>query len=126
MAEMNPNKPAGSGLAPNVASLIAYLCGIIAAIIFLVIEKENKEVRFHAWQSLFLQIAAIAGYIVLLVLTMILGMVAGPVALIGTLLMVLFWIGFMVVWILCMVKAYQGQQWRIPYLGDFAAKQAGV
>ncbi|MBL7684970.1 MAG: hypothetical protein JNK65_02915, partial [Deltaproteobacteria bacterium] len=59
MADQNPasqgsGSAGGSGLAPNVASLLCYVCSFVTGIIFLLIEKDNKDVRFHAWQAIFL------------------------------------------------------------------------
>ena len=113
--------PAG-GLADNVAGLLAYLT-IIPAIIFLVIEpfNRNRFVRFHAFQCLFI---AAAGFVLGIGLS-ILGFI--PVVN----LMVLFlapivWIGVMIVIILCMVRAYQGQKFKLPLIGDMAEKQANA
>nr|HPM42087.1 hypothetical protein [bacterium] len=55
----------GTGLAPNIAGLLCYICSPITGIIFLLIEKENQDVKFHAWQSLVFGIAYIAVVIVL-------------------------------------------------------------
>lgn len=108
----------GTGLAPNIASLLCYICGIITGIIFLVLEKENKEVKFHAWQSIFLGGAALVIYIVL--------MVIGFIPYIGILAMILsivFYIAYVVVWVIAMVKAYQGEHWLIPVIGNLAEQQ---
>lgn len=109
----------GTGLAPNVASLLCYLCTWVTGLIFLLIEKDNKDVKFHAWQAIFLGIAAFALYLVLMILGFIpyVGLVAGILSLV-------VWIGFLVVWIIAMVKAYQGQKWLIPIIGPMAEQQA--
>jgi len=111
--------PAG-GLADNVAGLLAYLT-IIPAIIFLVIEpfNRNRFVRFHAFQCLFI---AATGFILGIALSII-----GFIPVVN--LMVLFlapivWIGILIMVILCMVRAYQGQKFKLPIIGDMAEKQA--
>ena len=111
--------PAG-GLADNVAGLLAYLT-IIPAIIFLVIEpfNRNRFVRFHAFQCLFI---AATGFILGIALSII-----GFIPVVN--LMVLFlapivWIGILIMVILCMVRAYQGQKFKLPVIGDMAEKQA--
>ena len=113
--------PAG-GLADNVAGLLAYLT-IIPAIIFLVIEPFNKNrfVRFHAFQCLFLAATGIAIGIIFMILGFIpfLGLLMIPVSF-------LVWIGFIVVLILCMIRAYQGQKFKLPIIGDLAEKQANT
>jgi uncharacterized membrane protein len=114
----------GSGLAPNVASLLCYICTFVTGIIFLLIEKENKDVRFHAWQAILLGAAAFVIQIAVIILTAILGAISGALATIVSLLSTLIYLGIFVVWIICMVKAYQGQRWKVPFIGDIAEKQA--
>ena len=113
-----PPAASGGGLAPNVASLLCYLCGWVTGLVFLLIEKQNKEVKFHAWQSILLGIAVTAIYILLIVLGAIgLGRITGILTLV-------VWLGMIVVSIVCMVKAYQGSRFKLPYLGDIAEQQA--
>ncbi len=115
----------GSGLAPNVASLLCYLCGWLTGLIFLLIEKDKPDIKFHAWQSIAMDVAVIALYIGLSILGFILMQIAGPLAFIVWLLDLVLWIGYIALKIICMVKAYQGQKFKLPYIGDFAEKQAG-
>ncbi len=124
MADQNTPGSGGSGLAPNVASLLCYLCTFITGIIFLLIEKENKEVRFHAWQAIFLGAGSIALQIAVAILTAIMGAISGALATVISLLGTLIYLGIFVIWIIAMVKAYQGQRWKIPFIGDLAEKQA--
>lgn len=116
----------GTGLAPNIASLLCYICMPITGIIFLVIEKENADVKFHAWQGTIFGVAYLILIIALQILTFILGAIAGFLAVIMGILMTLIGIGVFVLWIICLIKSYQGERWKIPYIGDFAAKKAGV
>ena len=104
-----------SGIQPNVAGLLAYVLGLVTGIIFLLIEKENKFVRFHAIQSIGLSVGLMVVSIVLNVLPVI-----------GVALGLLVNLAGLALWIVCMVKAYQGELFRVPVLGDIAAKQAGV
>lgn len=124
MADQNTQASGGSGLAPNVASLLCYLCTFITGIIFLLIEKDNKEVKFHAWQAIFLGAGSIVLQIAILILTAIMSAISGALATIISLLGTLVYLGIMVIWIIAMVKAYQGQKWKIPFIGDLAEKQA--
>jgi uncharacterized membrane protein len=112
----------GSGLAPNVASLLCYICGIVTGVIFLLIDKDNKDVKFHAFQSIFLNVAVIALWIAITILTFILsaihlGFLMLPISLIA-------WLGILVIGIMAMVKAYQGERWQIPIIGKIAEQQA--
>ncbi len=116
----------GTGLAPNIAGLLCYICSPITGIIFLLIEKENLDVKFHAWQSLVFGIAYIAVVIVLEILAAIMGLLASVLGIIVGFFIPLVMLAAFIVWIVCMVKAYQGERWRIPVIGDFAAKKAGV
>ncbi|HPQ80197.1 MAG TPA: DUF4870 domain-containing protein [bacterium] len=116
----------GTGLAPNIASLLCYICSPITGIIFLLIEKENVEVKFHAWQSLVFGIAYIAVVIVLEILAAIMGLIASVLGIIVGFFIPLVMLAAFIIWIVCMVKAYQGERWRIPVIGDFAAKKVGV
>lgn len=124
--ESTPSQTGGSGLAPNVASLLCYICMPITSIIFMLLEKENKDVQFHAWQGTLFGL----GYIILVVALQILAAIMGAIAnflgvIIGLLIPVVGLVSF-VLWIVCLVKAYQGERWKIPYIGDYAAQKAGV
>ncbi|HEX3821044.1 MAG TPA: DUF4870 domain-containing protein [Candidatus Sulfotelmatobacter sp.] len=119
--------PSTGGMADNVAGMLAYIT-IIPAIIFLVAEPYNKSrfVRFHAWQNIFLHVAAVATWIVLIILTM----VASVIPIIGHLIVMLLgfvvWVGFVVVWIILLIKANAGQMYKLPFIGDLAEKQANA
>jgi uncharacterized membrane protein len=117
---------AAGGMTDNVAGLLCYILGFITGIIFLVVAPYNqsKFVRFHAFQSIFLSVV----WVVLNVIQSILLSVAvsisfGLLGLIGMLWTIL-WLGFLAVVVLLMVKAYQGQRFKLPIIGDFADKQA--
>ncbi|KPK98156.1 MAG: hypothetical protein AMJ95_05435 [Omnitrophica WOR_2 bacterium SM23_72] len=104
-----------SGLQPNLAALLCYLAGFITGIIFYIIEKENKFVRFHAMQS----ILTFGG---LFVLQMILAFI--PV--LGWILIPLISIASLILWIVLMVKAYQGEEFKLPIIAEIAEKQASL
>lgn len=117
----------GTGLAPNVASLLCYICAPLTSIIFLLIEKENKDVKFHAWQGTLFGAAIIALNILLNILGFLLGrMVDFLGAVILSFLLPVLWVAVFVLWVVLLVKAYQGERWKIPVLGDMAAQKAGV
>jgi len=115
-------------MASNVAGLLAYILGFITGIIFLVIEpyKDDKFVRFHAFQSIFFNVAIIAFWIVWTILSTILGIVSfgilGVVMVVLGLLIALAILGY---WIFLMYKAYNNERYMIPYIGKLAAQQAG-
>ena len=112
--------PAAAGLTDNVAGALAYL--FIPAIVFLVLEPYNRNrfIRFHSFQCLFLCAAVFAVGIGLSILSLI------PfLALITIPLHFLLGIGSLVLWIILLLKAYQGQMFKLPVIGDMAEQQAG-
>jgi uncharacterized membrane protein len=125
--EPRPASPpaSGSGLAPNVAGALSYLFGIITGIAFLLIEKENRFVRFHAAQSVVISGSLIALGIVMSILGSILAIIPVLGWIMGIVLM-LFWLlvglGGFVLWLVLMFRAYQGQEWRVPLAADYADK----
>lgn len=116
-------QPAAGGLTENVASALCYVLGLITGIVFLVLApyNQNKTVRFHAFQAIFFHVAFIA----LIIVETILGMML-PWALnaLISLLTLVIWLGSIAVWVLLIVKAYQGQKFKLPVIGDLAEKQA--
>lgn len=100
-----------TGLAANVAAALSYLVGFVTGIIFLLVEKENKFVRFHAMQST-LVFAGIVGIDILLQVVPILGA-----------LVVLFIVipASAILWLLLIFKAYQGDEFKLPLVGQMAA-----
>jgi len=102
------------GMQPNFAALLSYLLGLVTGLIFFLIEKENKFVKFHAMQSICFALAVSVLSIALMFIPVI-GWVAIPILQLTA----------FVAWIVLMVKAYQGQWFRLPLVGDFAAKQVG-
>jgi len=116
----------GTGLAPNIASLLCYICMPITSIIFLLIEKDNQNVKFHAWQGTAFGVGYILVLIALEILAAILGAIASVLGIIVGFFIPIIGLVAFIVWIVCLIKAYQGERWRIPVVGDFAAKKAGV
>ena len=113
----------GTGLAENVAGLLCYIAGWITGLIFFLIDKR-PFVRFHAAQSLVLFGGIVVAYIVLMFLAA--GSIFGGwlVALLSFLIYGVLGLGSFILWILLMVKAYQGQRFKLPVIGDFAEKLA--
>lgn len=124
----SPAGTASAGMTNNVAACLCYLVGWVTGLIFLVIEpyKNDRFVRFHAFQSIFLSIAVFALWIGVLILSTILGFITRGLGffLMGPLMMII-WLGVLVAVVICMIKAYGNQQFKLPIIGDMAAKQAG-
>jgi uncharacterized membrane protein len=102
-----------TGMQPNLAALLSYVLGFITGFIFYFVEKENKFVRFHAMQS-------IVTFLALFVAQIILGMI--PI--LGWILAFLIAIGSFILWIILMIKAYQGEYYKLPIAGDIAEKNS--
>jgi uncharacterized membrane protein len=111
----------GSGLSDPVAGMLAYVT-FIPAIIFLVTEPYNRSrfIRFHSFQSIFFTVAVVVIQIALSMLTVI------PFMVLLTLpLHTLVALGALILWIILLLKANQGQMYKLPIIGDMAEKQAG-
>lgn len=119
---------AGSaGMTSNVAALLSYVLGFVTGILFLVLEpyKNDRFVRFHAFQSIFYSLAFIVFMIVwnnLIWLAFGWSSILWPVFF---LVSTLIWLAAFVYWLFLMYKAYNNQRYMIPIIGELAAKQAG-
>jgi len=103
-----------TGLDANVAGLLCYVLGWVSGLVFILIERESKFVRFHALQSIYVfGILNIAGIILSWI----------PFA--GWFLSSVIWILWVVLWIILMIKAYQGTRYKLPWSGDLAEKRVG-
>ena len=119
-----PQTPAdtNSGLAPNVAGALCYLLGIITGVLFLLMEKENRFVRFHAAQSITVSIVLIAVSIVFSILSGILAFVPVLGWLIALVLSLVIGFGSLFLWLFLMYAAYQGREFETPIAGPLARK----
>lgn len=118
----NKTQTEGSGLAPNVAGALCYVLGLITGIIFLLIEKDNKFIRFHAIQSILFSIAIWT--INFIVTTFILASLFSGAFAIAGLLSSAITILFVVIWVMLMVKAYNNEEWELPIIGKIAKNSA--
>lgn len=114
-----PQSSTSTGLDPNVASLLAYLFGWLSGLILYLMETQNREVRFHAAQSVLLSIALIAVYIPLFILGFV--PVIGFLAWLATLAVGL---GAFAVWVYLLVQAWSLNHVRLPVIGDMAEQWA--
>ena len=106
------------GLEENITGVLCYVLGWLTGIIFLVLEKENKFVRFHAIQ-------AIATFLPLSVIVWVIAFIPPLPFLpfIGVVISSLIWILSLILWLILMFKAYQGEMYKLPIVGEFAKKQ---
>ena len=129
----NPEASAKSalGLDGNITALLCYLIGIIGLILAF-IEKDNKFVRFHAWQSLLLGVGATVIAIVLAIVLAILGAVIAAVSqdmvpLVGILFGLVFTVFGLAVFaaaVWAAIQGFQGNIFKLPIIGNFAEKMA--
>ena len=101
------------GMEQNLEGLLCYVLGWVTGIVFLVMEKDNKFVRFHAVQSIvvfgaFTVVAIILSFIPIIgwIINLILGLAA------------------FILWIILMMKAYQGSMYKLPVAVDIAEKNS--
>lgn len=98
----------------NLMAALSYLLGPITGIIFLLLEKENKFVRFHAMQSTI----TFGGLFVV-------NIILGIIPILGWIVSTLLSLVALILWIVLMIKAFQGEYYKLPYIGDLAEQQMG-
>ena len=129
-AVMSPSGETGSKtMDTNLVGALTYLAGFVTGIVFLVLDpyRSNSFVRFHAFQSIFFNVAWVAFWIVWMILSAILTpLTAGIFSLIALPLMLIFAVAGFGIWIFLMVQAYQQKLFKLPIVGKFAAEHAGV
>ncbi|HXS11126.1 MAG TPA: DUF4870 domain-containing protein [Acidobacteriaceae bacterium] len=118
-----PPPAAGQGLSSNAAAAISYIT-FIPAVIFLVVEPYNRDrfVRFHAWQCIALTIVAVGIGILFAVLNVIGFHILWWMFMLIRLAIRLI---LFVFWLIALIKASQGQWYKIPIVGDLAVSLAG-
>jgi uncharacterized membrane protein len=118
-----PEETPQTGLSDNAAGGLAYFT-FIPAIIFLLVAPYNQKssIRFHAWQSILLTVAAV---VIDIVLAVVLGV---GLFVLGLLFYGLLWrlieLCWFAIWLVCVINAFQGKRFKLPILGDYAEKLA--
>lgn len=107
MADADKEKSA-TGLPRNTAAALTYVGAWITGIVFLLLEKDDKVVRFHAMQSI-----VVFGLLTIVSFVPVIGWILSPFLMI---------IG-LVLWLVLIFKAYKGEKYKVPVLGDFAEKR---
>ena len=103
-----------TGLEANLAGLLCYVGWWVSGLVFILIERESKFVRFHAIQSIYVFGTLTIAMIVLRLIPVLGDVLAG-----------LIWVLGVVLWIILMIKAYQGTMFKLPWAGDLAEKKVG-
>jgi len=120
----SPLGPTTINMEPNVAGGLSYLTWV-AGLIFFLIEKQNRFVRFNAMQSILLSAAYIILWIAIEIVFGILGAIASVFACISFPLVSLLGLGVFVLWLICIINAFQGKYFKIPFIGDYAERWSG-
>ncbi|MFA6355883.1 MAG: DUF4870 domain-containing protein [Candidatus Omnitrophota bacterium] len=110
MADLKDLGKTTVGMDANLAAALSYVFGWVSGLIFFLLEKENKFLRFHAMQSI---LFAAAWTIILIVL---------GITIVGAFLIPIIGLIFFVVWIVLIVKSFSGEQFKLPVIGDMAEK----
>jgi len=112
-------KKTALGMEENIEGALCYVLGFVTGIVFLILEKDNKFVKFHAMQSIIIFLAlTVLGVIISSMMFMSWGLFG--------MLSTLIWLLELILWLVLMLKAYQHEMFKLPIIGEIAAKQAGV
>ena len=119
-----------TGLDENIAALLSYVFGWVSGLVFFLMEKDSKLVRFHAMQSILFCVVIAALCIALWIVTFLFVLVGAMLpdimgslmGLLVSLIWLVFSVALLVGWILCLVRAYQGQFFKLPVIGNMAEK----
>ena len=102
----------------NLVAALSYLLGFITGIVILLVEKDDKYIRFHAMQSTLL-------FVGLLIINVIVDFILKPIDFLGflsTLINTGITIVGIIVWVISIYKAYNGEVYKWPYVGKLAEK----
>lgn len=118
-------QPTTSGLEPNIAAVLSYLIMLppITPIVILLVEKENKFVRYHAVQSLLLGLLALVAIFGLEMIAQAAGVIARPLEILINCSILISGFGAFGLWLWLMVSAYKGKAAKVPIIGDEAARR---
>ncbi len=113
------------GISINAASALCYLFGFVTGIIFLVLPPYNQDnrVRFHAFQSIFLNVAVIVVHFGITMLSLMFNAISFSLGILIGSLHLLVSLGFFGVWLYMMWKSYQGEKVMLPVIGPLAERQ---
>jgi len=120
---MSPSRePSSTGLAAHVAATLAYVAGPFSGALVLLAERTSSYVLFHAWQS----IVGLGGFgiIVAALVALASGSILVSAAVFRVLVVVSWasWVLWMMIWALCVVKAFTRRRWKLPIAGAYAER----
>jgi uncharacterized membrane protein len=119
------SEESSTGLDAHVAATLAYLAGPFSGVLILLAERTNSYVRFHAWQSV-LGLGGL-GLIVALLLGLAFASVIVSATAFRTLLITswIVWVFWILVWAVCVVRAFTRRRWKLPIAGAYAERLSG-
>jgi uncharacterized membrane protein len=103
-----------TGLSENVAAALSYSLLWVSGLVFLLVEKRSVYVRYHAMQSL-----------ITFGILSVVSVISNVLPVIGNLIGVLASLLILVLWVMCMVRAWRGERFKLPWAGDEAERQTG-
>lgn len=114
-----------TGLEPRTASALAYLAGPFSGALILWVETANRDVRFHAWQSIVglggVGLGVIAAYVFAFAAVFVSATAVSVMVGVASVM----WIVLLIAWAICLWKALSGERWKLPLAGDYAERLAG-
>jgi uncharacterized membrane protein len=114
-----------TGMEANVAALVSYVLGWITGLIFFLVEKDNKFVRFHALQSIIVFGAlSILGFVLSIFFQIFIMVHLYFMFQFLALISKLLWLVALILWVVLMIQAYQGVRFKLPIAGDIAEKNS--
>lgn len=114
----------GTGLSPNVAGALSYLVGVLSGILFLLLDKDRPYVRFHASQSIVFSLAWVGVWVAVMVLDAVLSVIPVLGWLLSLALTLAVALAGFGLWVALMYRAYQGEEWELPLVGEYARRLA--
>ena len=121
--DLDVRAASSTGLEPPFAAALAYLAGPFSGLIMLLAERTNGFVRFHAWQAL-IGLGGLGLLVALCLVCAFLGLFVSPALFrVLNVLSAVLAVAWLIVWGLCLFKAYGGTAWKLPLVGGFAERR---
>ena len=124
-----PVTASGSGLPQNLAAALACIFLMIGGVIFLIVDRSNRFVRFHCWQSIYLGIFILSVSLVFKIAELIFSQVPFVgrwLIFLFSLVHLLIAIGWFVAYLITIVKALSNREWEVPIIGAVVRRQMGA
>ncbi len=121
------NGPTNLGVAPNVGGLLCYApccIGLVFSVVAVIMEKQSRFLRFHAFQSLLFHAAIFVLSMAVQIALFVLSHISGVLGFVGSMLWLVVGLAILAFDIFLMVKAYNGEEFEIPTLGQMARNWA--